>query len=156
MRGTERRRNIFITVLIVLTLAFIWGNSLLSTDESDGLSRWILRHIFNGSFFLDDFDSGNHILRKCAHFTEFAFLAFLICMRFRASKRFWLLGAAAFAAAAADETIQLFTGRGARVKDVLLDCSGAVFGIVIAAALLAAVKSVKRSRKAARGENNAS
>ena len=101
LNGAERRRNFVITVFIVLTLAFIWGNSLLSKDESDGLSRWILQHIFNGRFLFDDFDAGNHILRKCAHFTEFAFLAFLICMRFRAKKRFWSFGFFAFAAAAA-------------------------------------------------------
>ncbi|MBP5165802.1 MAG: VanZ family protein [Oscillospiraceae bacterium] len=151
MHGTERRRNIVITVLIVFTLAFIWGNSLMSTDNSDGLSRWILRHIFNGKFITGDFDSGNHILRKCAHFTEFAFLAFLLCLRFRARRHYWSFGAFAFAAAAADETIQLFTGRGAQLKDVLLDCFGALFGILIAVILHSALTKRKRSRKARHG-----
>ncbi|MCR4770693.1 MAG: VanZ family protein [Oscillospiraceae bacterium] len=151
MTGKERRRNTALTILIFLTLAFIWGNSLMSRDESDGLSRWILQHIFRGVFIVDDIDSGNHILRKCAHFTEFAFLGLLLCVRFRGKRRFWLFGNLAFAAAAADETIQLFSGRGSRAADVLLDCSGAVFGIIVASVLLSLVRKRKRLRNGGLG-----
>ena len=41
-----------------------------------------------------------------------------------------------FLAAAIDETIQIFTGRGAQIKDVLLDFTGALTGILFTALLI--------------------
>ena len=44
----KRKTNFFLVLLLVLTLCFIWGNSLLGREESDGLSssfyRWLIEH----------------------------------------------------------------------------------------------------------------
>lgn len=145
---TKSKIDIILTVLIVLVLVFIWGNSCLSRDRSDRLSRWVLHDILGyetGSSAAED--EGNHILRKAAHFSEFALLAGLICLRFRRRRRCLLFGAAAFAAAALDETIQLFSDRGARLGDVMIDCLGALTGIILSGVLIYLV--IKRRKSAA-------
>ena len=77
------------------------------------------------------------MLRKLAHFGEFALLGLELAGLFflnrgRSFKSVCLSALCALAAASADETIQLFSGRAAMLKDVLLDFSGALTGILIA------------------------
>ena len=62
-------------VLLILTLAFIWGHSMvpgtLSADES-GRALKLLYPLL--SIFLDPKYITNHLVRKMAHFTEYAVL----------------------------------------------------------------------------------
>ncbi len=120
-----------LTALIVLLLAFIWGNSLLPGEKSDALSRWILEHVLGLDSGGADFDEGNHMLRKAAHMTEFMLLAALIALRQRRRRRCWLYGLIAVPAAAADETIQRFSNRGSRLSDVGIDCLGVLLGLLL-------------------------
>lgn len=138
------KRSVVITILIFLMLAFIWGNSLLPTEKSDGLSRWVLEHVFREDRGGADFAKGNHLLRKAAHMTEFAILAALIVFQMREKKRFWLYGALAIPAAAIDETIQIFSRRGSQLKDVGIDAAGAVLGTLIITLLLRAAGKKRR------------
>ena len=128
---TKKTYNTVFTVLIILMLAIIWGNSLLPTEKSDGLSRWVLQHVFGADSGSLHFNEGNHILRKAAHMTEFAILAVLIVLRMRYKKHFWLYGAIAIPAAALDETIQIFSHRGSQLKDVCIDTAGVIIGTLI-------------------------
>ena len=81
----------------------------------------------------------NYILRKSAHFTEYAILGGLLFRAFRAGNpvrwRFkWALQSFVFAAAWAlvDELHQSFTRkRGASIWDSLLDSSGALFMLIV-------------------------
>ena len=126
-------------VLAALTLAVIWGHSFMpvssSEEESLQVGAWLtpFLELFVGSGRVTD-----HLVRKLAHFTEFAALGF--CM----SGFYWNLPwkkpalrlPASFGscvlAACIDETIQVFNpGRGPGVKDVLLDSCGAAFGILL-------------------------
>ncbi|MBQ2960086.1 MAG: VanZ family protein [Oscillospiraceae bacterium] len=125
-----------VVVLILLTLAFIWGNSMLDGNASEGLSRGLLDHIKPLLDALGIESDSDKWLRKLAHFCEFALLGAEFCMyafleksdSFK--KRLPLCAVLAFAVAAIDETIQRFSGRFPHILDVLLDFSGSLFGII--------------------------
>lgn len=126
-----------LTVLLILTLSFIWGNSLLSRDTSTSESLFILRVV---TPFLELFmGQGNvteHFVRKLAHFCEFAALGaellLLFDIRCQCLRQPLLLSVShGLFAALADETIQLFSGRSSQVSDVLLDTAGALSGALL-------------------------
>jgi VanZ family protein len=141
----EKRLDLALSVVIALLLAFIWGNSMLPVEKSDALSRWVLEHVFGLSGGAPYFDTGNHLLRKAAHITEFALLAAALVFRMRNKRFFWLFGALAAAAAAVDETIQLFSHRGSQLKDVGIDCIGVFMGAA-AAFIIIRKKQERRGR----------
>ncbi len=136
----NRKTHLFLLgLLILLTLGFIWGNSLKSIPESQEIS---LSYLDRLSPFLDAvFGPGritDHILRKTAHFCEFTLLGAELRLLFLLLGQQGLQGLmnalfAGLAAGVADETIQIFSLRGSRVADVVLDFSGAVFGALVIA-----------------------
>lgn len=124
-------------LLIALNLAFIWGNSLMSAEASLAFSNWVkeLLDIISGD--PEPGAQGSGMLRKIAHFTEFACLGMLLT---------WLagmLGETGFhlrtmpvfcgmAAACVDETIQVFVPeRGPGLMDVWIDTCGAAAGMML-------------------------
>jgi len=121
------------TALLIAILVFIWGNSLMSAEVSHALSEWVkglIKPFLAESSAITQED--NPVLRKLAHFAEFAALGFCIAWRRgMLGKPFspgFLLGCAA---AALDETIQLFVpGRGPGIGDVVLDSCGVLTGMV--------------------------
>lgn len=131
MKKTDRKIRICATLLVVNVL-FIWGNSLLPGSVSGAISHFvrdILAYIFPGGS--SDPDSGHGLLRKLAHFTEFACLGALFAWLFGMLRRPLLFALpCGFAVACIDETIQRFVpDRGPAFKDVLIDTSGALLGI---------------------------
>ena len=129
----QRKRLRLCTALLILNLAFIWGNSLLPAACSQALSDWVMGLLpFSGDPAALPV-GGSGLLRKLAHFLEFAGLGLLLTWRQK------LLGKPAgkglmWAAAAAclDETIQLFVpGRGPGLRDVLIDVCGAGAGMIL-------------------------
>ena len=125
------------TVLIVLNLAFIWGNSLRTGTDSQDMSEGILEWI-NMFLRLEDLDMMallHHLLRKAAHITEFACLGALLAWRCRLEEEKHTLALPVLlgmAAGLVDETIQLFTpNRGPSLTDVWLDSFGVVVGIML-------------------------
>ena len=134
----KRMPAVGLCLLVLATLAFIWGNSFLSTAQSSAESRRVLellRPVLE--VVVGKGNATNHLVRKLAHFCEFAllgaelglFLAVLGC-----NLRHWLYCGllAGLLAALADETIQLFSGRGSQVKDVWLDFAGVIVGMAVA------------------------
>lgn len=117
--------------LLILNILFIWGNSILPASVSGAISHWVrdlLAEVFSG----DSSGTGGHgLVRKLAHFTEFACLGSLLAwlLGMLGKKTVWaLLGG--FLVASVDETIQMFVpGRGPGILDVLLDTCGALSGI---------------------------
>lgn len=134
-QSISRLRAILI-VGIVLTLTFIWGNSMLSIPESREESLSLLELLT--PFLNRVFGEGVitlHILRKAAHFCEFGLLGVLLSCERLADRRHGRKSilhclAASLFVASADDTLQIFTGRGSQVRDVLLDFSGAMTGIL--------------------------
>ena len=137
---SEKKRKVLIAVLICLciaTVAFIWGNSMLDREESSNVSGSVLDALEPIIRFLGINSDGDRWLRKLAHFTEFgalgAELLFLAAVKRKSG--FQTASNCAFASllvALTDETIQLASGRGSQVPDVLLDFAGALTGILIA------------------------
>ena len=131
MERTDRKIRLCTTLLIV-NILFIWGNSLLPGSVSGAISHFV-RDIL--AFILpsgsSDPDSGHGIIRKLAHFTEFACLGALFAWLFgMLAKPFLVALPCGFLVACIDETIQRFVpNRGPAFKDVLIDTSGALLGI---------------------------
>lgn len=134
IRRTSRRMRLC-TALLICNLAFIWGNSMLPGTVSGALSDWlreVLASILPGGAINA---SGGGLLRKAAHFSEFACLGALLTWRlamtggktFPASGKALLL---ALGTACVDEAIQIFSpGRNPSPIDVGIDTCGAAVGI---------------------------
>ena len=116
--------------LLALNLLFIWGNSLLPGEFSGAISAW-LRQLLG--FLEASPDTGHGILRKLAHFTEFACLGlWLQWLRSMLGKN--LPGSIlwGFGAACVDEIIQCFVpDRGPGILDVAIDTAGVAAGVWI-------------------------
>ena len=130
------RRVLLCRVLLVLNLALIWGNSLLSGAESGQMSGGIMEFVMELLRIPADFSDVVHlIIRKLAHLTEFACLAALISWNLGMVKekrvhQILLAVLLAMAVALMDETIQLFApDRGPSLVDVWIDTLGAVLGM---------------------------
>lgn len=137
------------TALLIFNVLFIWGNSLLPGSVSGAISSWVkdvLAYVIPG---LSGSSGGGHgLLRKAAHFTEFACLGALLTWLFSMLRKPWLLALpGAFLVACADETIQRFVpDRGPSFRDVMIDTAGAVVGMTL---LLVGYTLLKRRKKQA-------
>ena len=132
-----KAKNAVLTFLILALIVFIWGNSCLPPSQSDGISYGVLSVIAKLLPSSLSSEDANHIIRKIAHFSEFFILGALLCLRFSKDADCALISfALALSAAITDETIQIFTGRGPSLFDVLIDSSGAAFAITLVSLIL--------------------
>ena len=132
MIRNERRLRLC-AALIVWNIAFIWGNSLLPGEVSGAFSDWV-KEILAKLFASDDLStSGGGLLRKLAHFSEFAALGMLFSWLFgmlQKKKRWAAL--CGFLTACVDETIQRFVpDRGPSIIDVGIDTCGVLTGMLL-------------------------
>lgn len=132
--------------LLVLTLAFIWGHSCMPVSSSAAesirvteLLTPLLERLVGAGNVTD------HLVRKFAHFTEFAALGLQLLLLRGEAKAADALHALEFTFLAAflDESIQLLTARGAQIADVWLDVAGAAFGVAMALGIR--IEPVKKS-----------
>ena len=137
MRG-KKISTALLLLAILAALAFIWGNSLDSAVESaakSGRVRELLRPLLE--LVVGQGGVTDHLVRKLAHFAEYAVLGALLLLLTAVGFRvrlqtvvnclFFLM-----AAALTDETIQMFSdGRSSQLTDVWLDFSGALAGILV-------------------------
>ena len=138
-----------LTILIGLNLALIWGNSLLPGTSSEAVSGGVLA--FLGRFLpVLLTETGHTLLRKAAHFSEFALLGLLFCGRYRLTKGetpAHLMGFG-LAVACIDETIQIFTPeRASSLIDVWIDASGFALGFVVIYTTYTICNNIKRRTK---------
>lgn len=150
----KREHKTLWTVLIVLALAVIWGNSLLPPQKSWQISDAIQK--FLACFTpvdSPDAEAGGFwgvVVRKLAHVIEFFALGALLRLRLGGGqKNRWLAPLAGLAAALIDETIQYYTGRTSLVLDVWIDFFGVIAGVL----LVTCVSSMKAQGGA--GKRNA-
>ena len=128
-RNTQLR---ICTVLLILNLAFIWGNSLMPAERSQAFSDWMMSVL--GSVPVEQApQAGSGVLRKIAHFAEFTTLGFLFAWLFALLRRgIWPALPFGMAAACLDEIIQMFVpGRGPGILDVAIDTCGVLTGILL-------------------------
>ena len=146
MIRSEKRLRLC-AALIVLNLCFIWGNSLLPGEISGAISdavKNLLRWCLSFLGLPPGGGGGGGLLRKVAHFTEFACLGGLFTWLFAMLRRPAVLAlGCGFLAACVDETIQMFVpDRGPSVVDVGIDTAGVAVGIL----LLLLFQHIKRNQ----------
>ncbi len=135
-------------------LASVRWRSLLDIPASQAESMRVTRlikpvlEVFVGRGNVTD-----GLVRKLAHFVEFGALSaglsvFVWVIKKSSFWAYWTALSFAGVIALTDETIQIFTGRGAQVQDVWLDISGALAGL-IAVLCLRGVCALIRRRKTA-------
>jgi VanZ family protein len=121
--------RILLISLIVCTLAFIFGQSMLSVEESTENSDAV------GGFIAEilppDTPVGSYVqnnIRKIAHFTEFFILGceMSVYILLFHRRKLPIISAyfIALTTALIDETIQIFSGRGPEISDVWIDFFG--------------------------------
>ena len=116
------------SILMVLWIGFIFWNSLHSGAESAQSSNFVLEWLRKIPF-LTGLDGT--LVRKGAHFTEFAMLGALAAGSVPAAT-FAKPLFCALLTAVSDETIQLFVeGRSSAVRDVWIDFAGALLGVLL-------------------------
>ena len=132
MIRTDKRLRLC-TALLIANLCFIWGNSLLPGELSGAFSDWVKNLLAMILPVGPSVPGGGGLLRKIAHFTEFATLGMLLTWRSGMLQKGKLRPLAwGFAAACVDETIQRFVpDRGPSLMDVGIDTCGVITGMLL-------------------------
>ena len=145
-----------LSVLIGLTLAFIWINSCLPPETSGKESSTVYEGVVGavttvvGEQKAETFKTvfTEQVLRKLAHFSEFGLLGLELALLHLAigklaPKHFVFLGGYGVVVAIIDECIQIFSKRGASVIDVLIDLCGYVLICAVTVAIIFLIKRRK-------------
>ena len=146
------RFTAIIFVLTALMLLFCWVHSCFPASVSSQESNSFYRVFY---WFFGLFGAGQivtqHIVRKLAHFSEFAAVGGLLlscayCFDRRRPQRYAVqVLFAGLSAALIDETIQLFIeGRAGMITDVWIDFAGVVTGALLLLAFYAVYRRTKR------------
>lgn len=126
----QKQKKIICTVLIALNLALIWGNSMMTGDDSGTMSDWLMDLLS----FLPHSELAHTILRKLAHFSEFACLGLLMgwMQVLTVGKPAVSVLGLGLAAGCIDETIQILVpGRASSLLDVWIDTAGFAAGLTV-------------------------
>ncbi len=145
MSKTKHKKflQILLILLTVSVIIFIFSNSRENAADSSSRSQQITRFINYALHSVNiPWKVSEHMVRKAAHFLEYALLGFFVALTaasFTAKKL--LRGVIAFpaclAVAVIDENIQRFSsGRTPSKLDVLIDFCGSSFGICFALGIL--------------------
>ena len=167
--------RVIFTAALLACILFIFRNSMQTGEVSSARSQAVTT-LVNG--FLGKFGLGplsEHIIRKLAHFSEYALLGVLIGLAYRLqlmlclrvyTRHFvrhisWPL-LVGMSTALMDETIQIsIPNRTSSVTDVWIDMAGAIAGLFVALIILLILRAtmafyqVKRENKALRAEQEA-
>lgn len=149
---SARRSSRRWAVALACWVAFIWCHSLVQGPQSSlesGMVVALLRPLFE-AVGVTDASLMSLVVRKCAHFSEYAVLGVLACGLFRARGR--EMGRRALPAAlivalvpVVDECIQLgVPGRSGQPTDVIIDLSGLLVGS-IASSVVSRLRSQRSS-----------
>jgi len=163
MKAWFRRHSIIITLLPVITIMVtIFCLSAQTKDQSAAMSGQITNHVTN---LLAQNSNGNALslqiigrdtldimIRKFAHFSEYALLGFFLMLHLRQVQKrlafsrphIWAWGIGTLYAIS-DELHQGFVdGRSAELPDVLLDSGGVLAGIMLCLLAFALVRRKRR------------
>ena len=146
---------------VYLLLAFIWMGVIfymsnqpasVSSQHSGGVIEFLNNLPFIGSIvtYMMEIDIAEFIIRKAAHMFSYFLLAILLFMSNYDNKKNLLKVSLqslifTFLYACSDEFHQLFiTGRSGEFRDVLIDTSGGIIGILV---LYFIIKFIKKSKE---------
>lgn len=124
-------------ILCLFWMFIIFGMSNAQGEESKGMSDAIVLLMSKYLPFVEYNDTWTFLVRKAAHFSEYAILGILYYMllttyREIQGKELLLLILGVFLYACTDEFHQLFMdGRAGQFKDVLIDTAGGSTGILL-------------------------
>lgn len=154
------KKQIFLcawVTLILLTVAFIFYNSAQSVSESKEAATSVAQTLspITQEEYETSADWKDFVMqvRKAAHAVEFFvlgtefFILFFLLQKPRGLQTFWNVLSAPVVIAVADESIQILSGRGPKVQDVLLDFCGAAIAVVLCSAVYFSVRFVYRKKK---------
>ncbi len=159
MKYSRKKLNMVFCVLTAVLIVFIWANSMRDGDESYAQSGVFVNAVkgFLGLFgFEPSVSSVSYAVRKAAHMTEFAALAFISSIAAQSGLikipkwRFKLVYPlfCSLLVASVDEFIQIFSdGRSSDVRDVLIDFCGAIIGTLAATAALTVYRRRMKKQK---------
>ena len=144
--------RVLFTAALIGCILFIFHNSLETGAESSARSQAVMQMV---NSFLAKLHLGplsEHLIRKLAHFSEFALEGFLLMLCIRVYTRHFVRH---MSTALMDETIQLRSvSRTSSVVDVWIDMSGVVAGLLAALIILLIVRGIAAYARMAR-ENRA-
>ena len=150
------KHSVFSIIMLVITglyIIFIWWHSTLTAEESTVESTNVLLFVVNllkGLGFTPELT--DHIIRKSAHFCEFALLGLLTLWSAylnnkKIIRNLMPIGFVCLATAVIDELVQIGSkGRSAEVTDVALDFCGAVTGVIIFLIIFSIVRLFKKAK----------
>ena len=141
----KRHAKPLISLLLIFQMIFIFAMSSFGSDSSNAQSSQIIQVLHQVFPSLSSHTSGldasalAFIVRKTAHFTEYAILGILFYFFYRQTlpqknglQLFVLAILSSFLYACTDEIHQLFVpGRSGQFTDVLVDTLGASFGCAV-------------------------
>ena len=116
------------TVLIILTVVFIFLQSIVPENKSAIESVWVTEQLVNPLFSIIGKAFKFDFVRKVAHVIEFFVLTVFIYVLLKRPVRVFY---ASFTISFLDESLQILTKRGALISDVWIDLIGIVFGVII-------------------------
>lgn len=139
-------------ILVGLMVIFIFSNSAASASTSNGMSltvsEWV-RPVLNTVGLHPETDFLNFVIRKLAHFSEYALLGVLIGLAYRLQPWSWMKGKVAllpfFIIPVLDENLQRFSsGRSCELRDMLIDSAGMAVGMMLVIAVLMMLSNRKK------------
>lgn len=160
----QKTAKVFCMALVLLTVAFIFYNSAQPVASSDEASENVAEQIVSVLPSAQDATQTPRGMRafvqqvrKAAHAVEFfalgaelSVLFYLLHKKLRV-QTLWNTVSSALAIAVADESIQILSGRGPKVQDVLLDFCGALAATALCWLLFGMIYAVRRRKKQKRG-----
>lgn len=153
---SEKKKWILRILLTLSTVAFIgwiFSNSLKTAAESTVQSSFVkelVENFFNALVPGRDIEISEHVIRKLAHFCEYALMGFLLFFTYLSYTRrklwFFIPSLVGIVIPFCDEGLQFFSdGRAPSFGDVGIDISGAAFGFLCAWAVYFVVLSILRA-----------
>lgn len=145
MQIQNKKVRILFAVLLAGMIALIWGHSMMPANQSAAESSQLLIYV-NHVLGVINIQITEHVLRKMAHFSEYAVLGLLLRINFQRHLIVSLfLG---LLVALTDETIQLFIeGRSGSVTDIWIDFSGILFSTLCLYLIRILVKRISKFGK---------
>lgn len=131
----------WLAVAFMMGVTFVFGTDLFSAENTRPIVRWIMRLLLGAGIDQQTTGTGDGLLRKSAHFLEYALLAWLWFRALRADhvsqwRLTWFFTALVATAlwATVDELQQGFISqhRTGSPWDVLLDSTGALSALTLA------------------------
>lgn len=151
--------RIIVTVLLIGTVCFIFGNSQEVGAVSSGRSSQVLE-LYNHYKFQFMPELTNHLIRKLAHFCEYMLLGFVGMIWLDLFTKHYIKHISwpilfCMLVAMSDETLQKFvSGRSSQVTDVWIDTFGSVTGVGIGLLIILIIYGIQKFIKQRTLKNN--